>query len=137
MQQDSIVVGGTLIDPAATTWRTPLVARYTVDGAPGSFGTGTGPQTGILCLPFITATSPDADGGSVLDLAPLPDGSYLAAGFVRYDDRPAERRTWRCGGSAPTARRILPSVTGDFSCTTGPTARKPSRRSFSVMTAAS
>jgi uncharacterized delta-60 repeat protein len=83
------VVGGTVIDPADEALRLPLVGRYAAEGAAdATFGTAAGAQTGIVFLPFATAASPAADGGSVLDVAALPDGSYLAAGFVRYDGRP-------------------------------------------------
>jgi uncharacterized delta-60 repeat protein len=91
---DHALVGGTLLYPADASRRTPVLARYADDGTPdGTFGHGSGPDRGVIYLPF-TAAGPAgadaADGGSVRELAALPDGSYLAAGFVRYDDRPAD-----------------------------------------------
>src|SRR5688500_13627943 len=88
---DKVLVGGTLIDPADASRRTPLLARYAADGSPdATFGPGSGPDAGTVYPPFVSATSSDADGGSILELAPLPDGAYLAAGFVQYDGRPGD-----------------------------------------------
>ena len=88
---DKAVVGGTLLYPADASRRTPVLARYADDGIPdGTFGPGSGPDRGVVYLFFKGLESATADGGSVLDVAMLPDGSYLAAGFVRYDDRPAD-----------------------------------------------
>ena len=92
-----ILVGGTLIDPADASRRTPLLARYTADGAAdATFGAGV--PTGLVLLPFATAPLSDADGASVLDLDPLPGGAFLAAGFVRYEGRgtdPQDLALWK------------------------------------------